>query len=220
MPNHCTTTLTIRGEPTTLTTFLERCQADASRHGNRGALTFRTFVPVPPHVLEGETGSALIGRDHHGRWRKVDIITTPEGTREHDPNTPLRDVDHYRYLTTNDGETLPEHIASERGLIDWYFWRNQHWGTKWDAYATEVDDSALHAGELRITFDTAWAPPTPVIHAIQAHITPLGLRAAAHSVEPGMAFQVVHDEHGHTTTLDYSDPALFDDDDTLLEPAA
>ena len=54
------------------------------------------------------------------------------------------------------------------GTIDdrWYNWRLQNWGTKWDAYEVEIDDSELHYG-FEVTFDTAWSPPEEICHAIK-----------------------------------------------------
>lgn len=49
--------------------------------------------------------------------------------------------------------------------MDWYNWRCQHWGTKWNAYDANVDDIAY--GCIELSFDTAWAPPTPIINALR-----------------------------------------------------
>ena len=48
----------------------------------------------------------------------------------------------------------------------WYNWRIQNWGTKWDAYEVDIDDSELEYG-FEVTFDTAWSPPEEICHAIK-----------------------------------------------------
>lgn len=60
----------------------------------------------------------------------------------------------------------------------WYVWNNKNWGTKWDCYdvriANDVDtvlESLAHLegeqfGGSAIYFDTAWAPPMPVVQKI------------------------------------------------------
>ena len=48
----------------------------------------------------------------------------------------------------------------------WYSWRLANWGTKWDAYEVEIDDSEMHNG-FEVTFDTAWSPPEEICHAIK-----------------------------------------------------
>ena len=51
------------------------------------------------------------------------------------------------------------------GTFNWYDWNRNNWGTKWNAYDTEVKE------ELRIIrFDTAWSPPYPVIVALSRHV--------------------------------------------------
>lgn len=49
----------------------------------------------------------------------------------------------------------------ESDVVCWYTWNVDHWGTKWNAYDSVVD---LEAGTVR--FDTAWAHPDPVLHAL------------------------------------------------------
>lgn len=44
----------------------------------------------------------------------------------------------------------------EPGVICWFDWRPENWGTKWNAYSTKVSD-----GE--ISFETAWAHPLPIM---------------------------------------------------------
>ena len=45
---------------------------------------------------------------------------------------------------------------SADGVGDLLDWRRENWGTKWDAYESQVDDGIL-------TFQTAWSAPKPVI---------------------------------------------------------
>ena len=48
----------------------------------------------------------------------------------------------------------------------WYSWRLANWGTKWDAYEVEIDDSEMHNG-FEVTFDTAWSPPEEICNALR-----------------------------------------------------
>lgn len=48
------------------------------------------------------------------------------------------------------------------GAPDWYSWRVNNWGTKWDVEAAVQDDDSL----IFITFDSAWSPPTSAIAAL------------------------------------------------------
>lgn len=52
----------------------------------------------------------------------------------------------------------------EPGIICWYRWNTENWGTKWNAYQTEVTPDKDGVTQLR--FQTAWAHPFPVIEAL------------------------------------------------------
>lgn len=45
------------------------------------------------------------------------------------------------------------------GAKDWYDWRREHWGTKWNACRTQIND----LDKPEIYFDTAWSAPLPVL---------------------------------------------------------
>lgn len=50
----------------------------------------------------------------------------------------------------------------EPGVICWYEWNIEHWGTKWDAY--DFDEYAKYDKEF--SFQTAWTTPIPIIEAL------------------------------------------------------
>jgi hypothetical protein len=60
----------------------------------------------------------------------------------------------------------PEQIVERRlkyGYDNWYDWRFENWGSKWDAqepYITEEVDG------LTINFDTAWSPAIPYVKQV------------------------------------------------------
>lgn len=51
-------------------------------------------------------------------------------------------------------------IALQYGAIDWYDWRISNWGTKWNAYETDIDSSD---GSVEIYFCTANNGVVPII---------------------------------------------------------
>ena len=83
-------------------------------------------------------------------------------------------------------------------MPDWYTWRVNTWGTKWNACSVEVinpiqdyqpsvnSDEISPLSMITYAFDTAWAPPVGVMEAI-AELYP---RVAIHHFydEPGMDF--------------------------------
>lgn len=77
-------------------------------------------------------------------------------------------------------EGKEEHTSSIKPWFDWYHWRCDHWGTKWNAACTMITPKSLctttraskrvHGKtwyEVEITYDTAWSPPMPVIEKLQ-----------------------------------------------------
>lgn len=59
------------------------------------------------------------------------------------------------------------------GELNWYDWSVNHWGTKWDVNDESVHiewentkDSDIVACQVKISFDTAWSPPEPVVRAM------------------------------------------------------
>ena len=94
-------------------------------------------------------------------------------------NTPLmsKDVKEYSFSEPRGkvGE-LPQYVDGafgktlrfkSTGIADdrWYDWRVQNWDTKWDAYDVEVVDPDPE--NLEIEFNTAWAPPEAICHALR-----------------------------------------------------
>lgn len=56
---------------------------------------------------------------------------------------------------------LPDGTDPKTGLVCWYWWASNAWGTKWNAYESEVN---LDAGWVK--FQTAWSTPGPVMDAL------------------------------------------------------
>lgn len=170
MPNHCQNILRVQGTPEGLAAFKEKARAGES------PLTFGAFVPVPDTVIQG-VGHGTFVRQGQGEWCDVARTATamnlkaPEGnwSEQHawlcnrlaEAGFEIRTI---RFVQHDNGviEELPENAVS------WYEWRSEHWGTKWDAY--DFDDTPEEnpsSGLWELSFYTAWAPPAPVIYAMQ-----------------------------------------------------
>ena len=57
-------------------------------------------------------------------------------------------------------------------MPDWWTWRNDNWGTKWnlvpnhDGDLTKYDVVGQDDGYIQLVFDTAWSPPNGIYEAI------------------------------------------------------
>lgn len=97
----------------------------------------------------------------------------------------------YEHLNAPDGlaDEVLAALRGEQGPVDfdriipmpkeqeenWYDWSIQNWGTKWNAYSAIAGKPYDERNEALFHFETAWAPPLPVIDALaakfpQAHI--------------------------------------------------
>ena len=98
-------------------------------------------------------------------------------------NIPLSEADQYEYSFSSArgevGEKPVMVINEESPFMNglrfkstnvqddrWYNWRVQNWGTKWDCYTLEIEDSDMPHG-FEVTFETAWSPPEEVCSAIR-----------------------------------------------------
>ena len=96
---------------------------------------FERVIPMPPEVIRGGIGQAKID----GKMVKVVFMDDPTPENPH--------------------HSKP--VPYPEGATDWYEWSIEHWGTKWNAYQTEVSED-----ETVVRFDTAWSHPWPVIEAL------------------------------------------------------
>lgn len=68
------------------------------------------------------------------------------------------------------------------GYPDWYEWRIDHWGTKWDV--EDKDAKRVSDNTLTACFMSAWAPPVEAYN----HLQDMGFTIEATYVEEGACF--------------------------------
>lgn len=103
---------------------------------------------------------------------------------------------------------LLETLVPYEGEWD-YDWCVSNWGTKWDVGG---DNGYIrpNPNTLKISFDSAWAPPTEAYRAMEE----LGFEVKAMYYEPGMAFAGLY-EDGSDDYYEYSDMNAAEVADTL-----
>lgn len=72
------------------------------------------------------------------------------------------------------------------GATDWYNWRVQNWGTKWDSCNDTYIRYGDYNNELEIQFQTAWSPPIGVLQKM-GELYP-ELEITCYYMEEGMGF--------------------------------
>jgi hypothetical protein len=83
-------------------------------------------------------------------------------------------------------ETQPDQV-----LPEWYKWRCENWGTKWDVCGSDIDEDGLeYSDDKKVAWFsfrcwTAWAPPVPVWDRLHA----MGIEVEADYQDEGMNFE-------------------------------
>ena len=99
----------------------------------------------------------------------VDSLKSKENETDFDFNAILPMPPELENVDWSEAEEMNDIIRArykkEHGSDNWYDWRVNNWGTKWNSYSCELveqeDDYVVY------TFDTAWGPPTGVIEALR-----------------------------------------------------
>ena len=140
---------------------------------------------MPNHCFNKVTIS-VGDADGHNLKVLVDTLKSEENQTDFDFNAilpmppELEDVDWSEAEETND--IIRARYKKEHGSDNWYDWRVQNWGTKWNSYSCfleeEEDDYVVY------TFNTAWGPPTGVIEALREQCPDFSI--SAFYDEPGM----------------------------------
>lgn len=101
-------------------------------------------------------------------------------------------------------------MCKEEGRPVWYDWNRENWGTKWNAYGTEIlenDDDTLE-----IKFQTAWNIPKPIIDKIFEVFKDFSIKYIAVDEGYYFAVDITKDEEGEikeTDLKEHCDTLMF-----------
>jgi hypothetical protein len=96
-------------------------------------------------------------------------------------------------------EDTARNIATH-GYANWYDYCVNEWGTKWDVGGEGDQSSQDSPTDVRMNFDSAWAPPIAAMEKFQD----LGFKVKLIYWESGMCFCGMFDENGDDY-MDYTD---------------
>jgi hypothetical protein len=115
---------------------------------------------------------------------------------------PLKDTDSPPPLKTQDDRAVSACLKAEYGADNWYDWRVENWGTKWDV----VEIALLNKSptEVKVEFQTAWYPPI----AFYSHIKETtDANVTAYYWEPGCDYL---GRYANGVTQDYKASTYLD----------
>ena len=147
MPNHCHNRVTFYSDDTTAILKLHRIWSqglDNDDDSETRKTVFGNFIPEPD-------------------WTTIPLKESE--LKEYSFSQPRGEVGELPVYSDDKMKGL--HFASTGHQDDrWYNWRVQNWGTKWDCYSLEIDDTDMPHG-FEVQFETAWSPPEEVCYAIK-----------------------------------------------------
>jgi|APSaa5957512622_1039677.scaffolds.fasta_scaffold59033_2 hypothetical protein len=100
---------------------------------------------------------------------------------------------------------------------NWYDWRVEHWGTKWDT-GREVHADEGSATSQSFSFDTAWSPPTALVKKVSGDFP--GLLFRLEYAECGMCFagfeeysdgEMITGSHGKLENYEWSKKLIWEE---------
>lgn len=180
MPNWTKNKMTVVGDKQTLEQFMQSVKSSES------AFDFNAIIPMPKS-LEVESSSLA-----------KDAYLVYYGTREQQKQGMYCSTDKEldEKIAQVKSNTVSKQLADtyhynivNYGASSWYEWRNQNWGTKWNACEVEVNqiNDSLYpkhgTHQLDIYFETAWSYPQPVYEKLSG-------------IFPELFFHIELDEEG------------------------
>jgi len=159
MPNHCHNRVTFYSDDTTAILklhkiFLKGIETDDNAEPND--TVFGSFIPEPD-------------------WENIPL--TSETVQEYSWDKPRGEIGEKPVMVINEDKPFLNGLrfkSSDKQDDRWYNWRCQNWGTKWDCYSLEIDDTDMPHG-FQVTFETAWSPPEEICYAIREQFDDLSV---------------------------------------------
>jgi hypothetical protein len=201
MPNHVQTNLTITGSKEDLDKFeathiveKEEENYNGEKTGNKfTAFDFDTIIPMPSslNVTSGSHTDMAVAciKAEAGDTSVLQQYKSYTWLKEKLPENPT-DADIIKALKENlDDKAMEEGRMSienkeKYGHENWYDWKCARWGTKWGAYNAQVERETDDL--LRIDYETAWSPATPIFDELTKMYPNLVFEQ--HVLDEGMGF--------------------------------
>lgn len=118
---------------------------------------------------------------------------------------------------SSDDSAESEELRNKYGYSDWYSWRLDNWGTKWDVCHARMIDHIKHDDVMEtmvFVFDTAWSPPVEGLSNISSMCE--NLYFYLEFKEAGMAFQGYSKFHNGEVTENLT-VEMYENTDSYIE---
>ena len=106
----------------------------------------------------------IYGYDNDEELRAFKALVTSEKSK-FDFNKILPMPEELTDTVKGSNHVPSKELIEKYGYDNWYDWRVENWGTKWEL---DEDVQVSDDGEyIKYDFETAWAPPEGIYHAIR-----------------------------------------------------
>lgn len=162
MPNWCSNDLYIYGKGRQ---EIVEAIAGVSCEGKPFLIDFEKIIPTPEIMKDTNKGSQELNARILLGWDDGSTMLGWDWVQQ----AGIKDVEDLKaYLLKKDPwlATLAKNMKraqEETGFSNWYDWRVENWGTKWNADGGTREEQRTR---ILLTFSTAWSPPTPIVKAL------------------------------------------------------
>jgi len=150
MPNHVINILTIGASDELVARIKSEISGFTKEEGVEMPIDFDKIAPLPSE-LEGTTSPPQIISQED--YEKQEARIAAGDLEEHEKQFGVS-----RGIT----QEMHDEFIRKYGYADWYGWRTNTWGTKWNAYDQESRDN----GDIK--FETAWSTPYKLMVILSA----------------------------------------------------
>jgi hypothetical protein len=155
MPNHITNLASFIGKKETVQKLLETIHGD----GVESPIDFNKIIPMPEELRHTTSPHRIVTKKEYDK----EMIEY-----ERRKNNPTEE-DKFIGLMHSITQEMYDDYIKRFGAADWYEWACNYWGTKWNAYDQSyggIIETNSGCVEAKISFNTAWSSPLPVITKI------------------------------------------------------
>jgi hypothetical protein len=153
MPNHISNWVHIKGSKAAI----KKLKADTIKQGEEDTVEFdfNGISPMPEELKNTVTPTQVVQTQAEANKINKDRGKLPYADGKVVAITE-KEANRRKKLYGSKKYSFGEHD----GILNWYDYANEYWGTKWGAYEASI--VAETETSLTLFFNTAWAPPTPI----------------------------------------------------------
>ena len=190
MPNNITNLLIVTANNNEeIQNFLNAIKGENVTDSEQQVIDFNTIIPMPMALRNTEASSYIddaiyyyLAKNNLVEYNRQKMDRLQKSNKELDELYKIGEM----------------YVGYEReyGAKDWYDWRCANWGTKWNAYSSDIN--IISDSSVEISFDTAWAGVPDLIRKLTEMYPNLNFE-----------YKFADEDMGYNTGVGYTDEDGF-----------